>query len=172
MILIFSSPVVRRKSERRKRRICCLQIYPSPQMLVGCRSVVLSSSAPPQPRPQPPNFSWQGGQGAAGSRPLTKLGSASSTRFVQHSDKASLFIINESYLSSGLSHLRLRKWYGNVDTIQMSHIWDIIIILLLWLSYPTRDCRRSRHKKEPLPMKLRSLPQSFWQQVNWCLKSC
>ena len=25
--------------------------------------------------------------------------------------------------------------------------------------------RRSRHKKEPLPMKLRSLPQSFWQQV-------
>ena len=46
---------------------------------------------------------YQVGQGGPGSRPLTKLGSASSTR--------------------------------------------------------------SRHKKEPLPMKLRSLPQSFWQQV-------
>jgi len=46
----------------------------------------------------------QVGQGGPGSRPLTKLGSASSTR--------------------------------------------------------------SRHKKEPLPMKLRSLPQSFWQQPN------
>ena len=178
MILIFSSPVVRRKSERRKRRICCLRICPSPPMLVGCRSVVLSSSAPTNPTTPttprtPTELLLTGWPGDGWVETTHKAGIRLINKVCQHSDKASLFIINERYLSSDLSLMEIEKVVGKMLTpFRCLLFWDKIIILLLWLLYPTRDCRRSRHKKEPLPMKLRSLPQSFWQQVNLCLKSC
>ena len=128
MILIFSSPVVRRKSERRKRRICCLRICPSPPMLVGCRSVVLSSSAPTNsttpttPRTPTellltgwPGDGWVETTHKAGIRLINKVCPAFRQGIIIHYQWTLPF-------ERSLTHGNWESGRENVDTIQMSLI--------------------------------------------------
>ena len=92
MMLIFMFFLAaRRKSVRRRRRTCCSPIFQNLQMCADCRSLIhclLVNLTPSKLhflhfllKNFNSCFGQVGQQGGPGSRPLTKLGSASSTRF-------------------------------------------------------------------------------------------